>query len=201
MELQIELDSTLLLYVKHVPKSHSPENVHLLDWDVIYLKELYAALIYWAFGLVVWFSLRVREVPSSILGMPQSFFIFKSANSKTSKIAIQTRYKVQMPNVHNMWDLQFQPAKYIANYKETLDSSFLFHCPFRTSFCNSTSLSLFLHVLVLESSLPISVSTFKSPYFSNNFSPFLLLWQISMPPHIPFKLHHQAPNWLYNHIP
>ena len=25
----------------------------------------------WAFGLVVWFSLRVREVPSSILGMPQ----------------------------------------------------------------------------------------------------------------------------------
>lgn len=28
-----------------------------------------------AFGLVVWFSLRVREVPSSILGMPQ-FCVF-----------------------------------------------------------------------------------------------------------------------------
>ena len=30
----------------------------------------------WAFGLVVWFSLRVREVPSSILGMPHFSFIF-----------------------------------------------------------------------------------------------------------------------------
>ena len=28
-----------------------------------------------AFGLVVWFSLRVREVPSSILGMPHFFLL------------------------------------------------------------------------------------------------------------------------------
>ena len=29
-----------------------------------------------AFGLVVWFSLWVREVPSSILGMPPSFYCY-----------------------------------------------------------------------------------------------------------------------------
>ena len=34
---------------------------------------IYKRINIWAFGLVVWFSLRVREVPSSILGMPPLF--------------------------------------------------------------------------------------------------------------------------------
>lgn len=35
----------------------------------------------WAFGLVAWFSLRVREVPSSILGMPQILFLLFFQNN------------------------------------------------------------------------------------------------------------------------
>ena len=45
----------------------------------------------WAFGLVVWFSLRVREVPSSILGMPlHSCILVISTNSLNLSYLSQT---------------------------------------------------------------------------------------------------------------
>ena len=41
-----------------------------------------------AFGLVVWFSLRVREVPSSILGMPRRVSLFWSVFVNLHKIRL-----------------------------------------------------------------------------------------------------------------
>ena len=49
-------------------QSQTPDNVVL--WDFTSVEEHNKAFLTRAFGLVVWFSLWVREVPSLILGMP-----------------------------------------------------------------------------------------------------------------------------------